>query len=269
MVSLSGYAQDEDAVDQFIEELFATEGLDIEKLRQELDSNFVYLNTSFSNPLYFSGRDYDVDQFAFSPQISYYFSNGFSVSWLSNYFSASEPVWDNHSLSLYYLYRIPKSPLSIMGGASRVFYSNTLFENQTNISIGGSVDFDNYHYGASVYLNTNPIASTSMQSVGSLYFKWELIEGEHFKLTFRPELSLLWSNYEYTQTFLLKNGTPTSSTLRDHSLVNTQLKLPLHLYSGNLDVQCSYHYNFPKALAFEDPIENSAFVSISVGYFIQ
>lgn len=269
LVSIGSFAQEEDQVDQFLDELFAKEGLDVEELLQQLDSNFLYLNTSFSNPLYFSGRDYDVDQFALSPQISYYFSNGFSISWLSNYFSESESVWDNHSLSLYYLHKVSNSPISLMGGVSRVLYSNSLYEDQTNVSLGGSIDFDNYHYGGSFYLNTNPSDSSSLQCSMSLYAKWELLTNEDLKLTFRPDLSFLWSNYTYAQTTERMNGMTFTRELSDHSLVNSQLKLPLHLYLGNFDIQCSYNLNFPKALKLEDPIERSSYVSISLGYFIR
>ena len=66
-------------------------------------------------------------------------------------------------------------------------------------------------------------------------------------------------------------GFPTeSAVLLQHtlfSLTNTQIKLPLVMEFGNLDIEAAYYQNLPSPIGNETDLNPSNFFGISVGYF--
>ena len=98
LAQLYAYPQteEEDAIiDSVLDELFQTDS-SFASLSQ---SQYLYTNLSFDESVFFAGRDFDINQFGFTPSISYMKGQNFFVSLGSAYFSELDPKWDFVSIS--------------------------------------------------------------------------------------------------------------------------------------------------------------------------
>ena len=79
---------EEDAIlDSLMDELFSTDSLMVDFSK----ANFLYTSFSFDESVFFAGRDFDVNQFGFTPSISYMRGQNFFLSLSSAYFSELNP----------------------------------------------------------------------------------------------------------------------------------------------------------------------------------
>lgn len=259
--------QETDEIDAFLDDFFASENQDIEALLAQLNSNFIYFSSSFQSKTYFSGRDYDVDQFRFSPQLSYYFSNGWAISYNANYYSQSQPAWDNQNIGISYTKKIPKSPLGFMGNFSRSMYAQSQYTDANYLSLGAFANESNYLYGAGIYYSVGGSSFANNQMAANAYYKFTLIKNAIGKITFRPELNVLWGNYDYE----VQSGKGMQAkwiTLNEFSKINTMVRLPIHYYGNSIDLTLEYDFNFPTLLKSESSVSNSSYIGISLGYFL-
>ena len=85
-ISLFAFSQvvdESSALDDVLDELFKTDTLSIDLDR----NNYLYSNFSFDDKVYFAGRDFEINQFGFTPSISYMRGQNFFLSLGSVYFS--------------------------------------------------------------------------------------------------------------------------------------------------------------------------------------
>ncbi len=261
------WAQEEDEIDAFLDEFFASENPDVEALLNQLDSNFIYLSTTYQNKTFFSGRNYGLNQYRLSPQLTYFLSNGIALSYNANYYSKTAPPWDNQNIGISYTKKIPRSPLGVMGSFSRSIYSQSQFTDVNYLSLGIFANQKDYHFGGGLFYSLGGDSFTSNQWAANVFYKFTLSRFSTGKITFRPEISMLWGNYTYE----VERGHGMQSnliTISDFSKINSLVLLPIHYYQNSIDFSLEYGFNFPTLLKSESSVSNSSYIGVCFGYFI-
>ena len=266
LAQLYAYPQteEEDAIiDSVLDELFQTDS-SFASLSQ---SQYLYTNLSFDESVFFAGRDFDINQFGFTPSISYMKGQNFFVSLGSAYFSELDPKWDFVSISSGYSFFLDRSDrLSLSGIYSRIFFSADSDELNPNRLSAALAYHKNkirlrlsaaYLFGGSATFYTDSSAS----------YEIPLLENDQWEISFNPQLGLLMS--EQTISEQIASGFfKTQIVERDvFDLINTQITIPLLVDIGTWDFQLSYNLNLPKALIGETNLNTSGYFSFSIGYF--
>ena len=256
--------EEEDAIlDSVIDEFFSTDSL----LVNFPKTNYLYTNFSFDESVFFAGRDFDVNQFGFTPSISYMRGQNFFVSLGSAYFSELDPKWDFVSISSgYSLFLDQKENFSLTGIYSRIFFAdNTAELNPNRLSASLALYKNSLRLrGSAGYLFGG---STAFYSTLSSSYEISIFENERREMSFNPQLSFLMS--EQTISEQIASGFFNTQIMEREvfDLINTQISLPIQLDSGNWDFQLSYNINLPKALTNESNLNPSGYFSFSIGYF--
>ncbi len=256
--------EEESELDNILDELFGIESFGVEAKKL----SFLYATFSFSDKAYFAGRDFGVDQYGFTPSLSYMSSNNFFLSIGSASYSELDPQWDFISLSAGYSKFIgKKEKLSLTGVFSRSFFlSNTSDLNPNRISTSISLNekilkirvSGGYLFGGS---------STFYASTDAA-FRIKLIEDQKFTLDFRPGFNFLFSKQTISEenSVSLFNSIAAETDVFD--LINSQFSFPFEADYGNWDFQFAYTINVPKAIGNETDINQNGFFSFSIGYLI-
>ena len=63
-------------IDELLDELFIIDTLAVLKAYEDLKGGFLYASISFDEQAYFSGRDFNIDQFGIAPSLTYLSSGG-------------------------------------------------------------------------------------------------------------------------------------------------------------------------------------------------
>ena len=256
--------EEEDAIlDSVIDEFFSTDSLLVNLPK----TNYLYTNFSFDESVFFAGRDFDVNQFGFTPSISYMRGQNFFVSLGSAYFSELDPKWDFVSISSgYSLFLDQNEKLSLTGIYSRIFFAdNTAELNPNRLSASLALYKNSLRLrGSAGYLFGG---STAFYSTLSSSYEISIFENERREMSFNPQLSFLMS--EQTISEQIASGFFNTQIMEREvfDLINTQISLPIQLDSGNWDFQLSYNINLPKALANESNLNPTGYFSFSIGYF--
>ena len=256
--------EEEDAIlDSVIDEFFSTDSL----LVNFPKTNYLYTNFSFDESVFFAGRDFDVNQFGFTPSISYMRGQNFFVSLGSAYFSELDPKWDFVSISSgYSLFLDQNEKLSLTGIYSRIFFAdNTAELNPNRLSASLALYKNSLRLrGSAGYLFGG---STAFYSTLSSSYEISIFENERREMSFNPQLSFLMS--EQTISEQIASGFFNTQIMEREvfDLINTQISFPIQLDSGNWDFQLSYNINLPKALTNESNLNPSGYFSFSIGYF--
>lgn len=256
--------EEEDAIlDSVIDEFFSTDSLLVNLPK----TNYLYTNFSFDESVFFAGRDFDVNQFGFTPSISYMRGQNFFVSLGSAYFSELDPKWDFVSISSgYSLFLDQNEKLSLTGIYSRIFFAdNTAELNPNRLSASLALYKNSLRLrGSAGYLFGG---STAFYSTLSSSYEISIFENERREMSFNPQLSFLMS--EQTISEQIASGFFNTQIMEREvfDLINTQISLPIQLDSGNWDFQLSYNINLPKALTNESNLNPSGYFSFLIGYF--
>ena len=249
-------------LDSLIEGFFSTDSLMVNLSK----NNYLYTTFSFDESVFFAGRDFDIEQFGFTPSISYMRGQNFFVSLGSAYFSELDPKWDFVSISSGYSLFRSSGSLSLTGIYSRIFFAdNTADLNPNRLSVALAFHKNSLRLRCSAgYLFGG---STAFYTSLTSSYDISITENESWEMSFNPQLSFLMS--EQTISEQISYGLFNTQTLdRDvFDLINTQISIPLELDIGNWDFQLSYNVNLPKALANESNISPSGYFSFSIGYF--
>mgnify|MGYP000073378757 FL=1 len=256
--------EEEDAIlDSLIEGFFSTDSLMLNLSK----TNYLYTTISFDESVFFAGRDFDIEQFGFTPSISYMRGQNFFVSLGSAYFSELDPRWDFVSISSgYSLFLDRVDRFSLTGIYSRIFFADDTADlNPNRLSVALAFRKKSLRLRCTVgYLFGG---STAFYTSLTSSYDISITETESWEMSFNPQLSFLMS--EQTISEQIAYGLFNTQTLdRDvFDLINTQISIPLELDIGNWDFQLSYNVNLPKALANESNISPSGYFSFSIGYF--
>ena len=256
--------EEEDAIlDSVIDEFFSSDSLLVDLPK----TNYLYTNFSFDESVFFAGRDFDINQFGFTPSISYMRGQNFFVSLGSAYFSELDPKWDFVSISSgYSLFLDQNEKLSLTGIYSRIFFAdNTAELNPNRLSASLALYKNSLRLrGSAGYLFGG---STAFYNTLSCSYEISIFENDRREMSFNPQLSFLMS--EQTISEQIASGFFNTQIMEREvfDLINTQISLPIQLDSGNWDFQLSYNINLPKALANESNLNPTGYFSFSIGYF--
>ena len=256
--------EEEDAIlDSVIDEFFSNDSLLVDLPK----TNYLYTNFSFDESVFFAGRDFDINQFGFTPSISYMKGQNFFVSLGSAYFSELDPKWDFVSISSgYSLFLDQNEKLSLTGIYSRIFFAdNTAELNPNRLSASLALYKNSLRLrGSAGYLFGG---STAFYNTLSCSYEISIFENDRREMSFNPQLSFLMS--EQTISEQIASGFFNTQIMEREvfDLINTQISLPIQLDSGNWDFQLSYNINLPKALANESNLNPTGYFSFSIGYF--
>ncbi len=265
--------EEEDEIDLLLDELFFNEEelLD-EILRSFGNYSFLYTNLSFNSDTYFSGRQTNVDQFNFVPQISYYDKSGLYLSLSGIYYSEFNPTWDYTNLSLGYHKAIGKNGNFHYGlGYTRYFFTDgyDIFTNSLDLSLG--IRSNSKTVGTEVFASFLFGNDESFQLVSRTYARLPLVKNSNIRLSFRPALRLIMAKQTYGVRVLTDadNIQEPEIIFQDvFAYLNTQLSFPVSLTTKSWDIELGYHLNLPTPLENESELDSTGYFNVSLGYLI-
>jgi hypothetical protein len=234
--------EEDTVLDSVLDELFQ-----IDSTMVDLSQNhYLYTTFSFDESVFFAGRDFEIDQFGFTPSISYMQGQNFFVSLGSAYFSELD--------------------FSITGIYSRVFFSvdaEDLNPNRLSASLSYRKNRSRMRLSVGYLFG----GSTSFYTAVSGSYEFSILENARGQIIFNPQLNFLMS--EQTVSEQITSGLYNNQTIETDvfDLINTQLSLPIQWDTGQWDFELSYNINFPKALSSENDLNTSGYFTVSIGYF--
>jgi len=269
------YAQEpkkEDDIDLLLDELFFNEQQFINDILDSYTNNFIYTSVSYNSNTFFSGRDSGVDQFNLVPQISYYSASGFNASVSGMYYETFLPHWDFTNIYVGYYHAVGEKKLfNYNFGYSHYFYASgwDTFTNSIDFSLG----IHNKPNTIGTKLATSYLFGTdqSFQIVSRSYANLTLAREKNFILKFRPQLSFLMAQQTTAleQLNTINDVTTVEYIYNDvFDLLNTQLNIPLNLYTKSWDFEIGFNINFPSRVETEPKLKTTSFFNISIGYLI-
>ena len=261
---VSSQTDEEDIIlNSVLDELFKTDSLSVDLVR----SDYLYTTFSIDDKVYFAGRNFGINQYSFTPNISYMRGQNFFLSLGSAYFSELNPNWDFISLSSGYSVFLDNSKrFNLTGIYSRIFFSVDADElNPNRLAISLVYHKKNLRTRMSGgYLFGG---SSSLYSALGVSYNINLVEDYKWDLTFNPELSFLFS--QQTVSEQISSGFSPQQIEQDvFELINTKIEFPIELDFGSWDFEVSYNLNFPSPLISETNIINTSFFTFTIGYFV-
>ena len=261
---VSSQTDEEDIIlNSVLDELFKTDSLLVDLER----SDYLYTTFSIDDKVYFAGRNFGINQYSFTPNISYMRGQNFFLSLGSAYFSELNPNWDFISLSSGYSVFLDNSKrFNLTGIYSRIFFSADADElNPNRLAISLVYHKKNLRTRMSGgYLFGG---SSSLYSAQGVSYNINLVEDYKWDLTFNPELSFLFS--QQTVSEQISSGFSPQQIDQDvFELINTKIEFPIELDFGPWDFEVSYNLNFPNPLIGETNIINTSFFTFTIGYFV-
>lgn len=261
---VSSQTDEEDIIlNSVLDELFKTDSLSVDLDR----SDYLYTTFSIDDKVYFAGRNFGINQYSFTPNISYMRGQNFFLSLGSAYFSELNPNWDFISLSSGYSVFLDNSKrFNLTGIYSRIFFSADADElNPNRLAISLVYHKKNLRTRMSGgYLFGG---SSSLYSALGVSYNINLVEDYKWDLTFNPELSFLFS--QQTVSEQISSGFSPQQIDQDvFELINTKIEFPIELDFGSWDFEVSYNLNFPSPLISETNIINTSFFTFTIGYFV-
>ena len=261
---VSSQTDEEDIIlNSVLDELFKTDSLSVDLDR----SDYLYTTFSIDDKVYFAGRNFGINQYSFTPNISYMRGQNFFLSLGSAYFSELNPNWDFISLSSGYSVFLDNSKrFNLTGIYSRIFFSVDADElNPNRLAISLVYHKKNLRTRMSGgYLFGG---SSSLYSALGVSYNINLVEDYKWDLTLNPELSFLFS--QQTVSEQISSGFSPQQIEQDvFELINTKIEFPIELDFGSWDFEVSYNLNFPSPLISETNIINTSFFTFTIGYFV-
>ena len=261
---ISSQTDEEDIIlNSVLDELFKTDSLSVDLDR----SDYLYTTFSIDDKVYFAGRNFGINQYSFTPNVSYMRGQNFFLSLGSAYFSELNPNWDFISLSSGYSVFLDNSKrFNLTGIYSRIFFSADADElNPNRLAISLVYHKKNLRTRMSGgYLFGG---SSSLYSALGVSYNINLVEDYKWDLTFNPELSFLFS--QQTVSEQISSGFSPQQIDQDvFELINTKIEFPIELDFGSWDFEVSYNLNFPSPLISETNIINTSFFTFTIGYFV-
>ena len=249
-------------INELLNELFVVDTLAILQAYDDLKGGFLYASINFDEQAYFSGRDFDINQFGLAPSLTYLSSGGSYLFAGGSYYSELDPAWDLFALGAGQFWCLgTKKQWSVSASYTHSFLpedSEGLNTHRLSSSVSYKLDplqfnlAGGYLFGAepSNYLSTSISYDATLAQCGA------------FKLTFEPNLYLLFSQQNIIEQVSFFRFT--ESTVFDR--VNSQIELPFTLDNDILDITLSYTRNFPNNLFEDEDLSSSGYVSISLGW---
>ena len=251
-------------IDELLDELFVVDTLAVLQAYDELKGRFLYASISYDEQAYFSGRDFDIDQFGLAPSLTYLSSGGTYLFAGGAYYSELDPQWDLFALGAGQFWSLgTKKQWSVSASYTHSFLGDDSEELNTHrLSSSVSYKLDplqlnvagGYLFGAepSYYLSTSVSYDATLAKIGT------------FELTFEPSLYLLFSQQNVIEQVSLFRFSESSVFDR----VNSQFEIPLSIDNNAVDITLGYVLNFPNNIFEDEDLSASGYFSISLGWLI-
>ena len=251
-------------IDELLNEFFVVDTLAVLQVYDDLKGGFLYASISYDEQAYFSGRDFDIDQFGLAPSLSYLSIGGTYLFAGGSYYSELDPLWDLFALGAGQFWSLGIEKQWSVSASYTYSYLGEDSEGLNNHRLSSSVSYKlnplqlnvagGYLFGAepSYYLSTSVSYKTNLSQIGA------------FELNFEPNLYLLFS--QQTTLEQVSFFQFTESAVFDR--VNSHLELPFTLDNNTLDITLSYTRNFPNNLFEDEDLSSSGYFSISLGWLI-
>jgi hypothetical protein len=265
-------------IDSIVEELIFSDSESLLKYIEQLN-NYQVLHTSigFNNKAHFLGRDLGLDQNYLSAQIFYEHSIGIFVGISGAYYSEFEPKWDLTILTGGYgKYFGKHDNYNYEFSYNRYIFTDTEssdFENSLDASFG--IETNRSSIGISANLVYFFGKKQGFQNSFDINGDIDLFKlGNNAKITFTPLLTFQFGseNIDTSRIDDLVSDFPVLdriiNSFEKYDLRNIQLQLPVNLKFDNLQIEAGYNFNFPKALEFEQNLDNTSFFNLRVSYLI-
>lgn len=260
-------------VDEIIDALFNEEE-SIDQLIKELSNfEFLYLTLDYATDTYFSGRDIEIDQYNYKPQLTYMHSKGFFTSLSGTYYSQFDPKWDFTSATIGYSKGLSTKKIARFYGAyTKYFYASGVdnpFKN--TLSVGFGIRNKERTLGTQLTATYLFGVDNSSQFSWRSYGVFNILKTKKTSLKFRPQMSLIAGKqtFELAQTSF-QNGQLLTNYLENEvfDLINTQINFPLQLSINAFDFELGYNINLPSELSFEENLQSTSYFNFSLGYMI-
>tara|TARA_B100002051_G_C16727587_1_gene636236 strand:+ start:1645 stop:2511 length:867 start_codon:yes stop_codon:yes gene_type:complete len=257
-------------------------------LLEKTNTNFIYSSLNYNSNTFFSGRETSVDQFNFSPQITYLNTKGFFATLTGIYLSEVIPSWDLTALSMGYYFSIENlsEKINFNTSYSRYFYSEDSENFLNSLVLGGSYFSNdenfflninsNYFFGGESFFQVTANVLYSFKIIGESnkdnYIDGisELIgkrsyQGEQFSLNFNPRVSFILSEENINPEYYFYKEFFESEETR-FGLINTQFRFPVYMEINRFSVEASYSINFPRDILKKETLSSTGFYSLTIGY---
>ncbi|MGB1080732.1 MAG: hypothetical protein ACPGYI_05200 [Flavobacteriaceae bacterium] len=255
--------------DAILDDLFVADSLDILDLFDDLKKqDYLYVTVLYNSKTLFSGRDFGVDQYSAFPSISYIDGNNFFANLSSGYYSGVSPNWDFVTLSGGYSnYINKKKTLMATAVYSYSSYTQDVADlNNQRITAGLSYRKKWFRNALTAgYLFGG--ASSSFVS-NNTYVSIDILDTKSFDVSIQPRFGLFWENQTVTELVRIRPRQFEYVNTDYFQLLNTEFSIPIEVDFGNWDVEIDYTFSAPNALPGEEGLQNSGFISFSVGYLI-
>lgn len=255
--------------DAILDDLFATDSIDIEQLVNEIKKqDYLYATVIYNDKTLFSGRNFGVDQYSFFPSISYIDSNNFFLNVSSGYFSGVSPQWDFVTYSAGYSNFIDnKKSLSVTGIYSYSTFSQDVAD-LNNQRLMASLSYRKKWFRNSLSAGYLFGGASSSYLSNNTYISIDLMKTNGLDISIQPRLGLFWGNQTVTELIQIRPLQLTYVNTEYFQLLNTDVSFPLELDFGSWDLELEYTFSMPNPLPGEEELQNIGFFSVSVGYLI-
>lgn len=256
-------------VDAILDDLFASDSLDIQQLVDEIKKqDYLYATVMYNDKTLFSGRDFGVEQYSFFPSLSYIDSNNFFLNVSSGYFSGVRPQWDFVTYSAGYSNFIDKKKsLSVTGIYSYSTFSQNVAD-LNNQRLMASISYRKKWFRNSLSAGYLFGGASSSYLSNNTYISIDLLETKGLDISLQPRLGLFWGNQTVTELVRIRPFQFEYVDTDYFQLLNTEFSIPLELDFGNWDIELEYTFSIPNPLPGEESVENIGFFSVSIGYLI-
>ena len=251
-------------IDEILNEFFVVDTIAVLQAYDALKSGFLYASVSYDDQAYFSGRDFDIDQYGLTPSLTYLNSMSIYLFAGGSYYSAVDPAWDMFMLGAGRFWSIGKQKKwSISAGYTHSFIDDN------------SEELNKHRLSSSVSIREQPFqlslaggllfgADPSYYLSASASFDFSIVQINNIELTFEPSFYMLFSQQSIVEQVSFFRSA--ESTVFDR--INSQLELPLVFDNDSIDLTFSYTLNFPNNIFADEDLASSGFFSLSLGWLI-
>lgn len=251
-------------IDAILDEFFVVDTLAVLQAYDDLKSGFLYASISYDDQAYFSGRDFDIDQYGLTPSLTYLNSKSIYLFAGGSYYSALDPAWDMFVLGAGRFWSIgEQKKWSISAGFTHSFIDDN-GEELNKHRLSSSVSLKEQPFQLSVAGGLLFGADTSYYLSASASFDVTITQINTIELTFEPSFYMLFSQQSIIEQLSFFRFA--ESTVFDR--INSQLELPLVFDNDTIDLTLSYNLNFPNNIFADEDLSSSGFFSLSLGWLI-
>ena len=263
-LSQTSNAEETNEIDAILDEFFVVDTLAVLQAYDDLKSGFLYASISYDDQAYFSGRDFDVDQYGIAPSLTYLNSQSVYVFAGGSYYSALEPAWDMFVLGAGRFWSIgTQKKWTVSAGYTHAFINDN-GEKLNKHRLSSIVSLKQQPFQLSLIGGLLFGADPSYYLYASASFDTTIAKIDNIELRFEPSFDMLFSQQSIVeQVSFFKFA---ESTVFDR--INSQLELPLVFDNDNLDLTLSYTINFPNNIFTDEDLSSSGFFSLSLGWLI-